>query len=160
MSASDQIATKASPRRKSGGLLVLGFWLGLAIAMVLAFPSFVVLIAGLTPSIVAFFFDRSPDRSASVCMVTLNLAGISPMLRQLWYDGHTLDLALRLISDLSHWTPVLWTVGAAVALLMLVPWILERGIENAAAQRMIELETSLEKLQREWGPEVGAEEVD
>ena len=153
-----QTARTAPARRKSGGRLMLGFWLGLAVAMVLAFPSFVVLVAGLAPSIVAFFYDRSPDRSASVCMVTLNLAGVAPMLRQLWYDGHTLDLALKLLSDMANWTPVLWTVGGAIALLMLIPWILERGIENAARERMVALETGLEKLQQEWGPEVG--EVD
>ncbi len=148
-------AASTTPARRKSGALMLGFWLGLAFAMVLAFPSFVVLVAGLAPSIVAFFYDRSPDRSASVCMVTLNLAGVAPMLRHLWYDGHTLDLALKLLSDIANWTPVLSTVGSSIVLLMLVPWILERGIENAARERMVALETGLEQLQQEWGTDVG-----
>ena len=64
-------------------------------------------------------------------------------------------MALKLLSDIANWTPVLWTVGSAIALLMLVPWILERGIENAARERMVALEARLEKLQQEWGPEIG-----
>jgi hypothetical protein len=59
----------------------------------------IVVCVGMLPTIVAALADRTGKGTLAVTVGAANLAGCSPFLIELWSNGHTLDLAIALVTD-------------------------------------------------------------
>src|ERR1700761_8181068 len=82
----------ARPARGRGsealGLVVLSG--GVLVLSVVALPVCVLLIVGMTPTIVAYIVDQTPRRTLTLTVGPLNLAGTAPYCMQLWFGIDTM----------------------------------------------------------------------
>jgi hypothetical protein len=65
----------------------------------LAQPTFVLALAGLLPSLVVFVASSSARRTLLHTVAPINLAGVAPVIFELWSRGHALETALHLLSE-------------------------------------------------------------
>lgn len=69
----------------------------LAVGMgVLLLPSSFLLMVGMIPTAVAGFVDRSKSGAQILTVGSMNLAGCAPFLFDLWMQGHTFDISMRI----------------------------------------------------------------
>ncbi|WP_029009824.1 hypothetical protein [Azospirillum halopraeferens] len=150
------------PTRKKRG----GPWLFLLLilpAALVVLPTTIVFGLGMIPTIVAYVIDRDPDKSAPITVGGLNFCGCMPFAIDLWKNGHTMGVALKVFAD-----PLAWLImyGAAA-----IGWALYYGIPPAVAsaeilraeKRVETLRAQKAKLVQEWGPDVtghGSDEDD
>ena len=124
-------------------LLMLGF--------VLALPTVPLLVVGMIPTAVAFFVDRSPGKSAAICVLGLNFAGVAPFIAILWRGSNTLTQSLSMMGDVYVWFVM---YGAAA-----LGWLLSMGLAPLvasflkihAAQQIAALRAQQAQLRDEWG---------
>lgn len=135
------------------GLAWLG-WTGLAVFMVAAFPTFLILAGGMTPSIVSLMAERRKGKNATRCMATLNLTGVAPVLLKLWDQGHRVNVALDLLADPFNWLLMLGPAVVALGMLSFLPTVAGTVLQVKARQRLTALRSRQEKLAEEWGTTV------
>ena len=140
----------------SGVMSGIVIWIAVALVAVLAFPTVIVVVVGMAPTLVALFVERRSGGSASHCIATVNLAGVAPVVAMLWGRGNTVDVALLVLGDVFNWLLMFGAAAAAMAIL----WFMERAAtasSRAAARRRLRwLISRQEKLIREWGEDLGA----
>ena len=154
MSAAPTKSREGAGRR---GFAWLG-WTGLAAFMVVAFPTFLILAGGMTPSIVSLMTERRKGKNATRCMATMNLTGVAPVLLKLWDQGHRVDVALDLLADPFNWLLMLGPAVVALGMLSFLPTVAGTVLQMKARQRLAALRTRQEKLVEEWGAEVIGED--
>ena len=149
---------KAKPARRGGseavGLVVLSG--AVLFLSVVALPVCVLLVVGMTPSIVAYIVDQTPRRTLTLTVAPLNLAGTAPYCMQLWFGVDTMHALGSFIGDVWVWL-VMYLAAAFGWLLYLgmpviVHFLLERSIDRRKA-RLVQIQ---KKLRAEWGEEVDA----
>ncbi|MCD8496997.1 MAG: hypothetical protein LRZ85_02285 [Alphaproteobacteria bacterium] len=74
--------------------LVLGIITG-----VIFLPSSFLLMVGMVPTPVAVFVDRSRKKTKALTVGSMNLAGCSPFLFDLWIRGHDFDTSMSIALD-------------------------------------------------------------
>lgn len=145
---------KKARRKKSGGgkqFLLLSIIL---VLLFVATPTALILAVGLAPTLVAVFIDRTPGEYAARSVGACNLAGVVPVLRDLWMDGHYMATARLLLNDPFNWIQM---YGAAA-----VGWLLFWGVpmfsvflEETRRERQIKrLRARQDELKNEWGRNV------
>jgi hypothetical protein len=149
---------KAKPARRGGseavGLVLLSG--AVLFLSVVALPVCVLLIVGMTPSIVAYIVDQTPRRTLTLTVAPLNLAGTAPYCMQLWFGVDTMHALGTFIGDVWVWL-VMYLAAAFGWLLYLgmpviVHFLLERSIDRRKA-RLVQIQ---KKLRAEWGEDVDA----
>ncbi len=143
----------------SGGSGVLGgvvVWIALALVAVLAFPTVMVVVVGMAPTLVALFIERRAGGGASHCIATMNLAGVAPVVAMLWGGGNTIDAALLLLGDVFNWLLMFGAAATAMAILWFMEQAATASFRAAAGRRLRWLISRQEKLISEWGEDVGA----
>ena len=149
---------KPKPARRGGseavGLVVLSG--AVLFLSVVALPVCVLLVVGMTPSIVAYIVDQTPRRTLTLTVAPLNLAGTAPYCMQLWFGVDTMHALGTFIGDVWVWL-VMYLAAAFGWLLYLgmpviVHFLLERSIDRRKA-RLVQIQ---KKLRAEWGEEVDA----
>lgn len=148
-------AAKASMRpgpvpSSATGAWVAGLFL-LMLGFVLALPTVPLLIVGMIPTAVAFFVDRSPGKSAAICVLGLNFAGVAPFIAILWRGSNTLTQSFSMLGDVYVWFVM---YGAAA-----LGWLLSMGLaplvasflKILAAQQIAALRAQQAELRDEWG---------
>lgn len=121
------------------------------------YPTTVLLVVGMLPTIVAPLIDDRPQKTAWLTVGAMNFAGILPAWFQLWQVGHKLENAMVLIVDPSV---LLMAYGGAA-----VGWIVYHQIPIAVAgilamrseTRLKEIEKRQKELVRKWGAEVASD---
>ena len=140
-------------RKKAKGKAQLTFTF-IIIAGVIFIPTTIVLIAGLLPSFVAVFVDRSRKKTKPITVGAMNLAGCSPFLIELWVQGHTVPKALSVISS----PMAIVVMYAAAAVGYLLDWAVTGAVANFMYQRGLDRQKAIAKRQAElmerWGKEV------
>ena len=155
--ASEARPSPAGSTTKSPSVQGIAVWILLAVLVVAALPTFMVLAVGLAPTLAAFFLERGKDKSSSRCIATMNLAGVAPVVAMLWARGHTVDAALGLLGDVYNWLFMYGAAAIAVGLLSLMRGVAAAALQAFARQRLRSLRSRQKKLIGEWGDEVDAD---
>ncbi len=136
-------------KQATKGMLPLLIFLG--VGAVVVPPTIIVLTVGMIPSIVATFVNPGRVKGSIAAMTALNLAGVVPVIGFLWERGHTIDQAMRLLTDVFMWLLMFGGAGIAAFLLWGVP-IVVQGVYEVQARHMIgKLEKRRMKMIEEWG---------
>lgn len=155
--------TKAKPKgkaKKRGGQKKknsfkkqLFLVLGLIMAGVFS-ASTVLLVVGMLPTFVAGFVDRSKKKNKAFTVGSMNLAGCTPFLLELWSQGHTMDKAVMIISD----PTAIVVIYAAAAVGYLIDWAMTGLVSTILYDRGKARQRAIEKKQKElierWGKEI------
>lgn len=140
--------------RKSGVLTSFVSVFLLVIGVVTLLPTTMIIMIGLLPTAVATFVDNSRERLAGLTVGCMNVAGVLPPLLALWHDGHTVENALRILTQ--PYMLLLMYGGAGVGLLLYIntPLMVSGLLRKQAAFRLKAIERQRNDLREEWGPEV------
>lgn len=146
-------ATPAAGRKNPAGLL-LSLMIGVLSAAFFALPTALLLAAAMVPTLVAWIVDRNRDGHALMSVGTLNLAGLLPSLLALWTGGHSLGIAVRIMSDPYTWLFAFGAAGVGWALVLGLPKIVETAMIFRNEVEINRLQSRQAALVAEWGPEV------
>jgi hypothetical protein len=127
-------------------------WLAVAIGMIILFrPTAVVLAVGLIPTALTFFFDRTPEKFGVLCIGSLNLAGLYPVLMPLWTQGHTMERALKTLSDPTTGAVIVGAAGIGCIIYFTAPPIVSLVLKYRLGRDIAELEQHQVDLINYWG---------
>jgi hypothetical protein len=129
------------------------FWLqGLLCGLAAAFatPTAVLGSVLLAPGLTMLLVEHTPSRPLCRTMLLFGLAASLDPARSLWAGGHTLPLALSLVSDIAV-VGFAWAAAAAGWLVSeLAPVLVRLGLEAAARAQSMRLRAERTKLEAEW----------
>ena len=117
-------------------------------------PTFLVVSITMLPTVGAYFSERGSNRYAWLCVGGLNFAGVVPYLFGLWFGVHTIDEAMRLLSEM---TVLLWAYGASLIgwlIYKAMPPIVGSWLKMRSERRIASLKSTQAKLIEDWGDEV------
>lgn len=147
------MASKVKAQKSGkGGFIPLLIFIG--VCSVVAPPTMIVLACGMIPTVIAIFLSPSRVKGSMASMAALNLAGVIPVLGFLWERGHTLDHAVRLLTDPFMWLFMFGGAGVAAFLLWGVPIVVLAFYEVKARQVIKRYEKRRAKLIEEWGGQI------
>ncbi|MDH3241437.1 MAG: acyl-CoA synthetase [Alphaproteobacteria bacterium] len=132
----------------------------LAIGMVFALPTVLVIGMGLLPTFAALLVDVHPRKYAAWSVGLLNGSGLLPYLGQLWIKGHTLDGAFAVLSDVVAWLVVYSAAGAGWLIYMAMPTLGSVIIDIRSNSQIRRLKAEKQALIDEWGEAVAGESAD
>lgn len=126
----------------------------LVLCSVLFIPTTILLIAGMLPTIVAAYADRTKERMRAITVGSMNLAGCTPFIMELWLTEHTINQSMHLLSD-----PLVWLIMyAAAAIGYCIEWAVVGAVSvftvERAQVRIKHLKNKQEELVARWGEEV------
>ncbi len=153
----EDVKKPASKKKKSPGwkahLLLTCF----VICAVLFIPTTVILLAGMLPTFVAAYTDRTKERMRGITIGAMNIAGCTPFIMKLWTTEHTLDNSLNILSDPMTW--VIMYAGAGIG--YCIEWALVGSVSvfmvERANLRIKSINKKQEDLIERWGAEVSGD---
>lgn len=135
------------------GKVFLYIMLAIPIGLMMV-PTAIVLMFALLPSAVAFIMERSKGWYGGVCVGALNLAGASPYLVDLWFDGHTIEAAFAIITDVFAILVIYGCAAFGWAIYSATPSLVSAYMTMTAGRRITALKTQQKELVLKWGPDV------
>lgn len=123
-------------------------------AGVVALPSAILLVIGLTPTLVALLIDREPEKYAAATVGSLNFCGVMPALITLWQTGHTLGNALSLLGKPFLLLPMFALAALGWLIYFAVPPVVMFVMTLQARRELKRLRDRQEKLIEDWGDAV------
>ena len=130
-------------------LLIFGVLLGAVFL-----PSTFLLAIGMVPTPFSLFVDRTKGKSKVITVGSMNLAGCSPFLFELWTIDHSFPKAFEIISD-PFAVIVMWS---AAAVGYIINWAMTGIVSVYLFQRGQSRQKAIVKRQEElierWGKEV------
>lgn len=118
-------------------------------------PSFVLLGIALTPSIVALFIDKSPNRYAGITILGCNLAGTMPILLDLWLENdNTVNGALAEVFEVFHMILILGAAGLGWVIYGVAPSVVAILMRLSSARHTSTMSAKQRALVIDWGEEV------
>jgi len=121
---------------------------------VTALPLCILLLTGLVPSMVAALVDRYRAKYLTRTVGFMNLAGLTPLVVQLWGAGHTMLGLADILSRPINWLTMYGAAGIGWVLFLGMPSLARVFVDIRADQLQRDLEARAAGLVREWGEEV------
>lgn len=119
---------------------------------IVALPTFVTLLVGLLPSMVAFIFDRSPGRTMARCVFGMNFSGVAPYILELWQvPSQTVGGATQQIFQPMALSIMYGAAGLGWLLYLAMPPIVANVLNLSAQRRVGELRKKQRALIKTWG---------
>lgn len=145
---------KKARRRKSKGAGAQLLGLFSLVAAVVFMPTTILLFFGMLPTLVAGLVDRTGKGTKALTVGSMNLAGCTPFLFDLWTKGHTAENALAIISD----PRTIIVIYCAAGIGYLIDWAMSGIVATImiqrSASRLKEIKKRQAALVERWGPEV------
>lgn len=138
---------------KKRSTLFLYVMLAIPIALMMI-PTVIVLAVALVPTGVAFIMERGKGYYGGLTVGAMNLAGTSPYLADLWSQGHTITVALGIITNVFAW---MMFYGAALfgwAIYSTTPAAVSAFMTMTAGHRITTMREQQKELVQKWGPDV------
>lgn len=127
------------------------------LAGIAAMPTTVLLCLGMLPTLVAWFIDRTKERTRALTVGAMNAAGCTPFILQLWTTSNNLESSLMIISDPR--TIIVMYCAAGVG--YLIDWAISGLVGSVMVQRATGRRDQIAKrkaaLVERWGREVTGE---
>lgn len=124
------------------------------------YPTTMVVICGMLPTLVAYYSDDSENKLCGVTVGALNVSGMMIVLMNLWINEHSFDYALVLITDPLNWLIMYSTAAAGWCIWIGVPSFYAYLSVTAAEKRLKTLRQTRAELIKEWGAELNRIEVE
>ena len=124
------------------------------------YPTTMVVLCGMLPSVVAYFSDESENKLCGVTVGALNFSGMMIILMDLWINEHSFSYSLALITDPLNWLIMYSTAAVGWCIWLGVPSFYAYLSVNAAEKRLKVLRASRAELIKEWGAELNRIEVE
>lgn len=133
------------------------FFLYLLIAVpigLMIVPTMIVLGVALVPTGVAFLLERRNGYYGGLTVGAMNLAGAAPFLGDLWFDGHTVEAALGIITNVFAWMSFYGAALFGWAIYSTTPSVIGTFMAMTAGRRIAAMREQQKELVQKWGPDV------
>lgn len=138
--------------KRGGGMSALAVIASAVLLFIVALPTFVTLVVGLLPSLIAFIFDRQSGRYMARCIFGLNFSGVAPYIMELWKDGaQGIGAATQQLTDPMAMSIMYGAAGLGWLLYLAMPPIVANVLNLTAQRRMTELRKKQQELVKSWG---------
>ena len=127
-----------------GGVIIAG-------AAVWVLPTMLVLVIGMAPTLVAFFTDRRREKYAAFCVGAMNLLGVLPVALGMWTRDHSMDSALRNVTDIFNWALMYGAAAIGWGLYSVTPAIVAFVLRVQIERRIAKMQGYQRELLDEWG---------
>ncbi len=127
-----------------GGLIVVG-------VCVWVLPTVLVLVIGMAPTIVAFFTDRRKEKYAAFCVGAMNLLGVLPVALGMWTRDHSMDSAVRNVTNVFNWFLMYGAASLGWGLYAVTPAIVAFVLRIQIERRITKMQSYQRELIDEWG---------
>ncbi|MBB4265103.1 hypothetical protein [Roseospira visakhapatnamensis] len=138
----------------------VGALLMFATGLFLFLPTVLLVTVAMLPTGVALVVDRSASRTGWLCVGGLNFAGLAPALFELWFEGHTLERAIAIMTDVFTMMLILGAAAVGWVVFLTTPQIIGAFVQMTSDHRIAKLKAQQQQLVEDWGPEVARDEVD
>lgn len=118
------------------------------------FPTFLLLLIGMAPSIVAVIIDNRPGKVTARAIAYLNFTGALPFALQLWTGPNSISGAIELASDPTSLMIMYSAAAAGWALNFIMSPIMTAYLSVQHEARARSISKRQEALIKEWGGEV------
>lgn len=139
--------------KKSGGFKLIFFMVLVGCMVPFGVPTLLVC-SGLFPTLIALVIDRDENRAGFATIAYMNFAGVLPFILDLWMNGQTMDVALRIVRDPFTWVVMLGSAGVGQLILFAIPPAIAGMVINKKANRLVKLREGIKQLETIWGPDV------
>lgn len=127
-----------------GGVIVVG-------VCVWVLPTVLVLVIGMVPTIVAFFTDRRREKYAAFCVGAMNLLGVLPVALGMWTRDHSMDSAMRNVTNVFNWFLMYGAAAIGWGLYSVTPAIVAFVLRLQIERRISKMQGYQQELIDEWG---------
>jgi hypothetical protein len=121
---------------------------------VTALPLCILMLSGLVPTMVATVVDRYRAKYLTRSVGFMNLAGLTPLVVQLWSRGLTMDGVAVILSKPINWLTMYGAAGIGWVLFLGMPSLARVFVDIRADQLQREFKLRAKQLMEEWGEEV------
>ena len=140
---------------KKRSTLFLYAMLAIPIALMII-PTVIVLAVALVPTGVAFIMERGKGYYGGLTVGAMNLAGTAPYLADLWAQGHTVSIALGIITNVFAWMVFYGAALFGWAIYSSTPAAVSAFMVMTASKRIVGMREQQKELVQKWGPDVEA----
>ncbi len=138
--------------KKSGGLSFFAILVMGVLLFMVALPTFITLVVGLLPSVLAFLCDRHHGRYLARCVFGLNFSGVAPYVMELWHDGgQSVSIATQQLLDPMTMVIMYGSAGLGWLMYLAMPPIVANVLNLTAQRRTVELREQQRELVKVWG---------
>lgn len=124
------------------------------VMMVVFFQDTVLLVGCLVPTFVAGLIDNGQSRTAWVTVGSMNLAGSIPAWFELWEKGHTINIALELITKPQTLAIAYGAAGLGWVIYYNVTPIVATIMAVKGEKRLKEIAKRQKELTEKWGAQL------
>ena len=143
-------------QRKRGRSNLTWVLLVLVFMAVIAAPTMIVLFFGMLPTLVAFIIDRTPQKSATFTVGSINFVGVFPYVMTLWTDFNSVDRAFAIVGDIFSLLVVYSAAAFGWLMFLALPSIISSFVIVMQQRKVAQLRGEQKDLIDEWGAEVAA----
>ncbi|MCZ6467090.1 MAG: acyl-CoA synthetase [Alphaproteobacteria bacterium] len=131
-------------------------WLFIVFLLLLIFslPTVLLLLFGMLPAIVAYIIDPSKHKTSTICVGTMNFAGVFPYLLGLWTGIHSIDVALGILTDVFALMVMYSAATAGWMVFVAVPPVVGVLLNVMDGRRIEALRARQKRTLKEWGKDV------
>ncbi len=131
-------------------------WLFIVFLLLLIFslPTVLLLLFGMLPAIVAYIIDPSKHKTSTICVGTMNFAGVFPDLLGLWTGIHSIDVALGILTDVFALMVMYSAATAGWMVFVAVPPVVGVLLNVMDGRRIEALRARQKRTLKEWGKDV------
>jgi hypothetical protein len=134
--------------------LILCLSVGFVVMVIMSLPTVMVIVFALLPTFVAFIVDKTPGKSAVICVGSLNLCGVLPYLIDLWTGENSMDGAILILTDVFSLVVIYGASAFGWMIFQSLPPIVATFITILAQSRVSSLRSAQRKFIEEWGSDV------
>jgi hypothetical protein len=147
-------AAKPGKEKKAGSKRKLLLFALIAVGVVIPGAG-VIMLAGLLPSLVIGLTDSSRGKSLTVCVASLNAAGVLHVVLELMRQGFSFEYALGLIYQPQTYI-IMWGAAAlGFGFFTFIPGLVAQAMAGMAEGKITRLRHNQQELKRLWGDQVG-----
>jgi hypothetical protein len=155
MAKKPKVDKKKQPKKSGAGTLQPLLWIVFFSIILLVFPESIILFAiGILPTLVAFIIDKAPRKHSTICVCAMNIAGIFPLMLELWLGQNNIPQAIQIITNVYDLVIMYAAAGCGWLLYMIIPSIVDTLLGVMARHRISLLRTKQRTLLGEWGDEI------
>ena len=117
-------------------------------------PLSILLLAGLVPTMVAALVDRYRARYLTRAVGFMNLAGVTPLVMQLWGEGHSMTGVANILARPVNWLTMYGAASIGWVLFLGMPSLARIFVDARADQLQHDFKARAARLIEEWGEDV------
>lgn len=140
-------------KRKKGGVAQVFIIMGVLLGVLFA-PTTMILVCGMVPTPMAILVDKTKRQAKLIAIGSLNLAGCSPFIIDLWTFGNSFEKSIDILSSGTTWLVMYGFAAFAYGVNSVVTSAVAAGMQQNGKRRKKEIIKRQKELVDRWGEKV------